>query len=1016
MVRNKPIPKKGKSKFKGQRGATPLPHRLVPGRPSKPFPIVGLGASAGGLEALEKFIAQVPAESGIAFIVVTHQHPGHVSMLPELLQKHTRMRVEPAVDGATVEPNHTYLSSSEGYLAILNGALHVMEPEDPGSLRLPIDYFFRSLADDQKEKAIGIVLSGTGTDGTLGLKAIKGAAGMTMAQEPESAKYAGMPNSAIATGLVDYILPVDQMPGRLLAYAKGPYVALVEPDGADEAELPEPMQKINVLLRLRTGHDFSAYKPNTIRRRIERRINIHQLKGPQQYLQLLHDNPNELDLMFRELLIGVTHFFRDPEAFDTLAKTILPELLASRPDSSAVRVWVAGCSTGEEAYSLAILFQEAMDRVKKHFTVQIFGTDLDSHAIHIARGGYYPEGIARDVTSKRLARFFIKEENGYRVKKEIREMVIFATQNVLKDPPFTKLDVVACRNLLIYFKPEAQRRLLELFHYALKPHGILFLGTSESISSFGDHFAVANKKWKIFTSKGAIDKPALQQEFSPAVSNTEPHPKAERDGVEETRKLHLPVVIEKMLLKCFVPASVIVNDRGDIIYIHGRTGDFLEAAAGQPRLNILEMAREGLRVELSTALRRAVSQDREVVQGGIRVKTNGDFTSVRLTVRKLAEPETIRGLILVMFQAEPELKPLPVRKAARGAAPPTSDLVPALERELQYTKETLQSTVEELETSNEELKSTNEEMQSTNEELQSVNEELETSKEEMQSLNEELQTVNAQLQAKVDDLGQANDDMQNLLNSMEIATIFLDENFKVKRFTVEATKLVNLIPSDVGRPLADLASNLDYDRLQTDAAEVLRRLVPKRRQVRTRKGDWREVRISPYRTTENVIDGLVVTFVDINAVKQAEEAARLGRAYAESIVATVREPMVVLDKNLRVVSINEAFCRVFGLSQKKVEGHLIYTLNHGQWDIPQLRKLLENILPKNIVFNDFKVTHRFLGVGPKVLLLNARRLVRESGLPAMILLAIEDVTAQSGNPRNLPIAGKKSSRSRRPAR
>ena len=490
------------------------------------FPIVGLGASAGGLETLEKFIAQVPADSGLAFVAVTHQHPGHVSMLPELLRKHAHMRVQAATDGAVVQPNCFYLSSSEGYLAIYNGTLHIVQPDDPDALRLPIDYFFRSLADDRKEKSVGIVLSGTGTDGTEGLRAIKAAAGMTMAQEPTSARYSGMPTSAVGAGLVDFVLPVEQMAKQLLTYVQGPFLAFPEPDWRDDGELPEAMQKINLLIRTRTGNDFSAYKTNTIRRRIERRINLHQLKGPQQYLQFLRENPSELDIVFRELLIGVTHFFRDAEAFETLAKAILPELLHARPDNATIRVWVPGCATGEEAYSLAILLREAQDRAKKRLNIQIFGTDLDSYAIDTARSGFYPESIARDLPPHRLARYFNRESTGYRIKKEIRETVIFATQNVLKDPPFTRLDMVACRNLLIYFKPEAQRRLLELFHYALKPGGILFLGSSESINNLGDHFAMGNKKWKIFTRKGTAVAAATTDAIAP--------PAVKRDGRHQT--------------------------------------------------------------------------------------------------------------------------------------------------------------------------------------------------------------------------------------------------------------------------------------------------------------------------------------------------------------------------------------------------------------------------------------------------------------------------------------------------
>ena len=418
--------------------------------------MAGIGASAGGLEALEAFFAHVAPDCGMAFVVVTHQHPGHSSLLPELLRKFTRMRVLVAVDGVAVEPDCVYMSPSEGYLAILNGTLHQMEPDEPGVLRLPIDYFFRSLAEDQKERAVGIILSGTGTDGTLGLKAIKGAAGMTMAQAPESAKYSGMPSSAIATGLVDYVLPAEQMPAQLRAYAQGPHLALAANEALDEKRLPDPMQKVNVLLRARTGHDFSAYKANTIRRRIERRINVHQLKGPQQYLRYLHENPHELDLLFRDLLIGVTNFFRDPEAFAALTKAALPGILAPRPHSAPVRVWAPGCSTGEEAYSLAMLLREQMDHANQPLAVQIFATDLDHKAVEAARGGLYPEGIAGDVRPQRLARFFVKEDEGYRIKKEIREMVVFAPQNILKDPPFTKIDLVVCRNLLIYL-----RQLLE---------------------------------------------------------------------------------------------------------------------------------------------------------------------------------------------------------------------------------------------------------------------------------------------------------------------------------------------------------------------------------------------------------------------------------------------------------------------------------------------------------------------------------------------------------------------------
>jgi two-component system CheB/CheR fusion protein len=960
--------------------------QAVPAAPN-PFPIIGLGASAGGLEALEQFLAHVPPDCGMAFVVVTHQHPGHTSLLPELLGKRTRMPVKAAADGMAVEPNTVYLSLPEVYLAILHGTLHLMAPEENGLLRLPIDYFFRSLAEDQKGQAIGIVLSGTGTDGTLGLKAIKEAAGTTMAQEPDSAKYSGMPGSAIATGQVDYILPVERLPERLIEHHCQRYSVIGREDGV-EAELSVPMQKILLLVRGRTGHDFSLYKTNTIVRRIERRMNLHGLPSAQAYQRLLHENSHELDLLFKELLISVTSFFRDGEAFEALAKTVLPTLLAAHGDNSPVRVWAAGCASGEEAYSLAMTLQEGMDRLKTRLPVQIFGTDLDATAIDAARSGLYPEGIVSDVSPQRLARFFIKEAGGFRIKKEIRELVIFAPQDVLKDPPFNRLDLVACRNLLIYMKPAAQARLLSLFHYVLKPGGILFLGTSESITGSSEHFAVVNKKWKIFTRKDTGALRTLPSGFTTLPVRVESDGADVPDVAVRTPQKTFSAMIEKALLIRYAPASVIVNDRGDILYIHGRTGDYLEPATGQPRLNILEMAREGLRLELPAALRRAAMGKEEVVHEGVRVKNDGSFCLVRLAVMRLTEPESIRGLLLVTFEREPAGKTPGVQgKTSRRPKPsPPPGPVPELERELRYTRETLQTTIEELQTSNEEL-------QSTNEELQSANEELETSREEMQSLNEELQTVNAQLQGRLDDLAQSDDDMQNLLNSTNIATIFLDQDLHIKRFTAEATKLVKLIPSDVGRPIGDLASNLHYDGLSADATEVLRHLGSKEKEVQTHDGEWRQVRITPYRTKENVIDGLCITFVNIDRLKSAEGAIQQALDYAESIVATVREPLIVLDEKLCVVSANAAFHRTFKTSTGAVKHQLIYELGDGQWDIPALRKLLEEVLARNATFEDFRVEHDFPGLGPRTMLLNARRLKVARHAPGMVLLAFADVTA-----------------------
>lgn len=932
----------------------------------------------------------------MAFVVVTHQHPGHPSLLPELLRKSTAMPVTEARDNLSVRPDCIYVARPEGYLAILGGKLQLMECRDASAVRLSIDYFFRALAEDQRERAVGIVLSGTASDGTLGVKAIKGAAGMTMAQEPESAKYPGMPRSAIATGLVDYVLPASRLPQRLLTYARGPYLIPPAPGALADTALSEPMKKILVLLRSRTGHDFSGYKPTTIRRRIERRMNIHQFQEPHDYLKALHDNPHELDLLFKELLIGVTSFFRDPKAFAVLAKTALPELLAARADDAVVRVWVPGCSTGEEAYSLAIVLRECAERMKKRFTFQVFGTDLDGQAIDLARTGVYPDGIAVDVSRERLARFFTKEDGHYRLKKEIRELVVFAPHNVLKDPPFTKLDLVSCRNLLIYLNSPLQQRLFALFHYSLRPDGLLFLGPSESVGELRDHFAVVDQKSKIFRRIGRKLAPqALSESNTDTAEITGRAPVAKAPASAPEPRLN--AMFEGLLLERFAPASVITNERGDISFIHGRTGHYLEPAAGRPSHNVVAMAREGLRPALASALRRAAAQKGVVVQTCVRVKTNGSFTAVDVTVSRIAEPESIRGLFLVTFQPSAAPAARPAGRKSSSAAGGSPGRVAELEQELLFTRESLQSTVEELQRTNEALTSSNEELQSTNEELQSTNEELETSKEELQSLNEELQTVNAQLQSKVEAYAQASDDMQNLLNSTAISTVFLDDHLNIRRFTEEARAVFNLIPGDVGRPIANLTANLDYDRLVPDAREVLRTLAPRETEVPTRDGGWRLVRILPYRTTENVIDGLVITLMDITRTKRAELTAGHSRAYAESIVATVREPLVVLDRELRVVSANRAFYRHFKVSAAETEQRLIYELGHGQWDIPRLRRRLENVLSRKSAFEDFKVTHDFPGVGRRVMVLNARSLAPRAAQPGLILLAMEDVTPVPGS-------------------
>jgi two-component system, chemotaxis family, CheB/CheR fusion protein len=971
----------------------------IPPRTSQAFYIVGIGASAGGLEAFEAVFRNMPENPGMAFVLVPHLDPSHASILPQLVQKCTHMKVLQILDGLKILPNTVYIVPPNKDLAMLDGTLQLIDPTESRAARLPINYFFRSLAQDQKEKAICIVLSGMGTDGALGLRAVKEDLGMAMVQTPETAKYDSMPRSAIETGLADYVLPPEKMGKHLIEYARRATwrLAPTTSNFLNTGEVPDAMQKIYTLLRAQTGHDFSLYKPNTVWRRVERRMDVHRLDHISNYVRYLQKNPREVETLFKELLIGVTRFFRDPEAFEILKEKILPAYLGDKLENDPIRVWVPGCSSGEEAYSVAMIMSECTEALDRHFNLQIFATDIDADAIAVARAGIYPASITADVNPDRLRRFFLKEANTYRVKKKVREMLVFAPHNIIKDPPFTKLDLVCCRNLLIYLDSVLQKKLLPLFHYSLKPKGILFLGSSETIGASVNLFSVTDRKWKIFSRKASGSSGRNILEFPPmppAEKSPEIHPW--KGGETDIRRL-----AEGFLIKSYAPPSVLINEGGDIQYVHGRTGKYLEPAPGEARFNILDMAREGLRVELSRAVRKAIAEKQEVVCKGLRVRINGDVQSVDLFVKPVSEPgASARRLLMVMFKdVGPGEKAMQAETKGRSKNKSHKRLE-AVEQELRWTKESLQSTIEELETINEALSVTNEELQSTNEELQSANEELETSKEEQQSLNEELETVNTELQSKMDEVSRVNDDMRNLLNSTEIPTIFLDNELKIKRFTSHAAKLVHLIQSDIGRPISHVVSNLKYGKLAEDAEEVLRKPGLKELELEGKDGRWYLMRILPYRTIENAIDGVVVSFLDIYERKTAAEkieslnrSLQEARDYAEAIIATLREPLLVLNENLRVISANRSFYRTFQVNPGSTEGRFICDLGNGQWDMPGLRELLEKIIPENNVFEDYEVEHQFPDIGFRKMRLNARKIATETTGKALILLAIEDVTA-----------------------
>jgi two-component system CheB/CheR fusion protein len=873
-------------KYSKSRSSVKLPANPPEKEPTSPqqdppFPIAGIGASAGGLEALEQFLGHVPEASGMAFVIVQHLDPTHKGIMPELLQRATAMEVFQVRDRMRVRPECVYVIPPNKDMSILHGVLHLFEPTAPRGLRLPIDLFLRSLAEDRQERSIGVILSGMGSDGTMGLRAIKEKGGLTLVQEPASAKFDSMPRSAIDAGLADLVAPAEELPGKIIAFLRHA-ILITKTDTPLEQKEQSALEKIFILLRARTGHDFSMYKKNTLYRRIERRMGIHQIGRIAAYVRYLQENPQELELLFKELLIGVTSFFRDPSVWEQLRGEALPALLADRPDGGVIRAWSIGCSTGEEAYSLAIAFKEALEQVKPggSFALQIFATDLDRDAIDKARQGVYPANISADVSPERLRRFFIKEENGYRVAKEIRESVTFATQNAIMDPPFTRLDILICRNLLIYLAPELQKKLLPLFHYSLNPGGILFLGSSETIGAFTELFVPLNIKSRLFRRRESL-LPAEPLTFPVSFAPAQPGVPKELTMMKPASNLQS--LADQLLLQHFSPPAVLVNDRGDILYISGRTGKYLEPAAGKTNWNIFAMAREGLRFDLGSAFQKAIRQKGAITANGLKVGTNGGTQTVDITVRPIEEPEALRGMVMIVFTdvATPPIKKRPAR-ARPGAA--GSARVLELEQELQTTREELQTTREEMQSSQEELKSTNEELQSTNEELQSTNEELTTSREEMQSLNEELQTVNAEQQSKMEELSRLNNDMRNLLNSTEIVTVFLDNELHVRRFTSGANKLFKLIPGDVGRPLSDIASDLLYPGMTEEAREVLRTLVFSEKQIAAIDGRWFSVRIMPYRTMEDVIGGVVITFAEITAAKKLEAELREENARLKALL------------------------------------------------------------------------------------------------------------------------------------
>lgn len=959
------------------------------------FPIVGIGASAGGLEAFEAFFNACPADTGMAFVLVSHLPPEHHSLLAEILQRSTNMPVNQVVDQDKVVPNHVYIIQPNCDMSILNGVLQLSKTTAERGQHLPIDIFFRSLAEDKADKSIGIILSGTASDGVLGLRAIHDAGGVCMVQTPATAKYDGMPQSAIHSGYVTNILNVEVMPEMLqkISRQSGPRLnasALVTPDTLNG------MSQILQQIRNSTGHDFSLYKKSTIGRRIERRMTMNHIQDIEVYAHFLKQNSKEIQSLFSDILINVTGFFRDKEAFIILKRDILPALIADKPDDYTFRVWVAGCSSGEEAYSIAIILRELMDDMHKKFKVQIFATDLDDDVISRARSGSYPIYIAQDIGPERLQRFFTLDEHGYKIKKEIRQMVVFAVQSVIKDPPFIRLDLLSCRNLMIYLEQEQQERLIPIFNFALKPGGVLFLSNSESITDHTNLFKPLNRKWKFYQAQKSEAKPRLILSENLTMTNKD-NLESQKIAPRNVPAHNIATLTNRILLQSYAPASVTTDAKGNILYVHGDTSSFLSTPSGPVTTNVMDMAHTGLQSALRTAVQSAL-QGEPSTGNDVVMHTKQGERRVSFSVRRLTQPISEDSddeiLLLVSFKEEAG-RPVPKRKRGKSAsASEEHQRIEQLERELILARENQQSTIEEMQATNEELKSSNEELQSTNEELQSSNEELETSKEELQSLNEETITVNSELNTKVEQLSISKNDLNNLMENVNTGIVFLDYELKIRRYTKEAVKVYRLIPTDLGRPLSDITTNLQDGNLLPELQTVLKTLIPQEMEVKTTDGIYYLARIQPYRTSDQVIEGVVISLTNIDALRKTTiklAELELMLQLTDGIVDTVVEPLVVLDSDLKVVRASRAFFQYFKVTVEQTIGHKIYELGNGQWNIPTLRAMLEDILPQHQTIEGFVVEHDFPDLGKRRMELNARRIKSSLGYTELILLTMANI-------------------------
>jgi len=908
------------------------------------FPIIAIGGSAGSFSAYEKFFSQMPPDSGMAIVIIMHLDPLHKSQLVEVTQRYTSIPVIEAADGMDVEPDHVYIIPANKDMGIHNRKLLLLPASKLHGIRQPIDYFFQSLANDQWSQAVAIVLSGMGADGETGMRMIKENLGLTVVQDPDTADYDSMPLAAIGTNLIDFVLPPESMPLKIIQYLKHPVIAEEgNKETRNSTRYINALQKILMLLRAHTGHDFSLYKNSTISRRIDRRVAYYQFTDYARYAAYLNDNPEEITTLFNELLIGVTKFFRDAAAFDSLKNSLI-DIVRNKRAEEPIRIWIAGCSTGEEAYSVAMLLMESINEQKQMpiGKIQIYATDLDAPALAHARSGLYHENIAAEISPERLKQFFFREEDRYRVKKELRDMIVFAQQNLIKDPPFIKLDLVCCRNMLIYFTPELQKKIIPLFYYALNPDGIMFMGPAETIGGFTDLFRSADAKWKIFrrlegkvTVGNIIDFPfhAVKQPSAHLIPDEVNMPKQKRPVTD---------LFNKVLIEKFLPPSVLVNERGDILYNNGNTGKYLQLPRGETVINnILKLAREELKYTLSSTLQQALLVDEIIVSENVSFRDDKLARIVSIKATAVREPG-MAPLVLILFEDQGFIKR---NKKDAGQLNLTDNAaLKEIKKELVYTKQQLITTVEEMEGSIEKLRMSNEELQSTNEELQSTNEESLTTKEEMQSLNEELMTVNSQYQAKAEELTRLNNDMKNLLDATEVCTLFLDNELNIVRYTPKVRHLFNLIASDIGRPISHVVSNFDQPVDVNYIREVIDTLTIKTSDIRTTANEWYRMRIMPYRTLDNYIAGVVVTLTPITDYKQMQSTLAALKEYSASILNETPQATLQLDKGLLITGANTAALALFELFENDVLGLKADELFKQKWKTGVPAEILKRCL------------------------------------------------------------------------